>query len=334
MIARRCGFGVERQRQIADVIDSSVDFGKNSILVVGVCRSGGMVPVHTIVAAMYIAGGGGDIRVVVVGAGGIVDTGPAVRECICVGDTAVGRIVLKVVLVRHAADSRAAGAHLGRTPGAGVAVKANARHIDIILCVGLEHGDVVRGAGDQNLVDCFARGVNTYYPRGSIGSVSPTEIKIIGGYISNRETRGSWTGDDWTLKAIETVGVKPSAAGIGCRTAVGERHRVVGGGTDNPAVGVVYAHAALVCHGGGCCGQSSGIGKHNLHIAVGVQMNLPFVEFAAGCSGVGAHAVLHNQQGVAVGVFRVEGLDIVRTRVAVAVATEGVNLRAVGVAVA
>ena len=334
MIARRCGFGVERQRQIADVIHSSVDLGKNGILVVGVCRSSGVVPVHTIVAAVYIAGGGGDIRVVVVGAGGIVDAGPAVGECIGVGDTAVGRIVLKVVLVGQAADSRAGGAHLGRTPGAGVAVKANARHKDIILSVGLKHGDVVRGAGDQNLVDCFARGVNTYYPRGSIGSVSPTEIKIIGGYISNRETRGSWTGDDWTLKSIETVGVEPSAAGIGGGAAVGERHRVVSRGTDNPAVGVINTHTALVCHGRCCSRQSCGIGKNNLHIAVGVEMNLPFVEFAAGCSVIGPHAVLHNQQGVAVGVFRVEGLDIVRTRVAVAVATEGVNLRAVGVAVA
>ena len=92
--------------------------------------------------------------------------------------------------------------------------------------------------------------------------------------------------------------------------------------TDSPAVRGVDAQARLSRHSG-IGGRCRAI--HNLNVTTGVHVHLPFVQLAASRRGVCTHAELNNQQRV----VHKELLHIVRPRLAIAVAPEGINLRIV-----
>ena len=85
MIAGTGCLGIERQREVADVVHTQVYRRQHSILVVCISVGGSMIPVHSYSTAVCIGAVGVNIRIVIVCAGSIIDTCPAVGERIGIG---------------------------------------------------------------------------------------------------------------------------------------------------------------------------------------------------------------------------------------------------------
>ena len=136
MVTGRRGLGIERQRQVADVIHRGINTRQHSELVVGISAGGGLVPVHTLGAVVHITGCCGDVGIVINGAAGIVDACPAIRERIGIGHGAVVWVVLKAVFVRQCGDETTCSAHSFRFKRTGVAGAADAGNAGGIESVG------------------------------------------------------------------------------------------------------------------------------------------------------------------------------------------------------
>ena len=134
MIGSTGGLGVEGQGEVADVVNRQVDRRKDGILVVGIGGGGGVIPVQAIGATMDVAGRIGDIGVVVGGARGIVDTGPAGGEF----STGAGGGILEAVLIGQRGDGGAGGTHLDITSRGCVAGTAVGHDGEGVLGIGNE----------------------------------------------------------------------------------------------------------------------------------------------------------------------------------------------------
>ena len=109
---------------------------EHRVLVVGVSAGDGVVPVHTIGTGVHITGCCGDVWIVVVSAGVIVDTCPAIRERIDIGSGTVVWVVLKAVFVRQCGNQTTSSSYICRFKQTGVAWAADTGNADGIESVG------------------------------------------------------------------------------------------------------------------------------------------------------------------------------------------------------
>ena len=145
MVARRGGLGIECQRKVGDVVDRGVDARQHSILVAGIIRRGGKIPVHTLAAVVHIGGSGGNIGIVVVCTRGIVDTSPACGECLGISNGTIVRVIFEAVLIWQVADKRTRRAERCGIPHAGVCSTAQCGHTHRVNGVARTFADGIIG---------------------------------------------------------------------------------------------------------------------------------------------------------------------------------------------
>ena len=175
MVASASGLGIERQRQVRDTVHAGVDARQHGILVHGITRRGREVPIHTLAATVHIAGGGSNIRIVVICTGGIVDTVPAIGEGVGIRHARIIRVALKAVLIRQAGNkitSRADGEH---THPRGVRA-AHCHQVEVIHRIARKTRDGAHRVGKVGI-----RGISVTH-RKACGTISdsPRRTDVVG----------------------------------------------------------------------------------------------------------------------------------------------------------
>ena len=140
-----------------------------------------MVPVHALATIDEVGAVSVDVRIVVVGAGGIVDTGPAVREGIGIGSGArqIVGFVLEVVEVGQLAERHTGGAAVGRFESAGIAGATDSAHANDIVRVRRQVGGGKEGVGGR-IIGGVASAGHHNNPTRFLSGRDPREGDLVG----------------------------------------------------------------------------------------------------------------------------------------------------------
>ena len=201
-----CGgsFSIEGKGEVGDVVDRGVDAGKNGIHVFGIGGGGVKVPVHAFDTAMHIGRGCRNVGVVVVGAGGVVDTGPAVGEGLSVGGSGIVGFVLEVVAVGQRGDQAAKGVASNSLGAAGVGGRAECANREGIVGHRGEPGEGVESVESSVSVGAVAK-----EPGGFGAAGGPAQGGSVGSDIAQGQVGRPWAGDNDRGELIVAVDTGP-----------------------------------------------------------------------------------------------------------------------------
>ena len=201
-----CGgsFCIEGKGEVGDVVDRGVDAGKNGIHVFGIGGGGVKVPVHAFDTAMHIGRGCRNVGVVVVGAGGVVDTGPAVGEGLSVGGSGIVGFVLEVVAVRQRGEQAAKGADRNGFVTAGVGGRAECANREGIVGHRGESGEGIESVKADVGVGTVAK-----EPGGFGAAGGPAQGGSVGSDIAQGQVGRPWAGDNDRGELIVAVDTGP-----------------------------------------------------------------------------------------------------------------------------
>ena len=184
-----------------------------------------MIPIHTLAAVDQVGAVCIDVGIIVISAGSIVDTVPAVGESLGVTYARIIWIRLETVGVRQGGDEIASCAHIQGLVRAGVARVAEAGHTGSIGSIGNETCKRDSGSGLNIVVHHRIALHQLQVPTGGRARLGPGKVETVRAYVRGRNCRRSGASDSGARQRVaQTV---CGQSGIGACAVAGRRHRAV-----------------------------------------------------------------------------------------------------------